>query len=677
MQFLYPSYLYALSLIAIPIIIHLFKLRRYRTVYFSSLKFLGEAQSSHKNKSRLRDILLLIIRCLFIILIVLAFAQPIRNGDSLGLNRKAETVGIYIDRSLSMKNQGINGTLLNQAKSLALEKINEFPLETQFLIIQADDANTLKIKLDRYEAEEKIRTLELSSSSARLEELLLQLENTIKKPIPVFVYSDFQKSFLRATELPDSSQFNVFIQLVSPQNDNNIFIDTCWLTMPIHHFGSRIQITGKITNTGELGYKQFPLTLTVNDSLVSQTTIQLEESSSTDFTISYLPFETGWQNCILHFNDYPIDFDNSHFLSFSLNEKIRVCHLFDNEANEYIEAAFDNDSMFIYSSYPASGFPESDFNNYQTVIICNLDKFEGDLIDKLEEFVSLGGNLILFPPEEFDKVEVNRLSKRFGAPSLLDLLEGPEMAKLSKDMNDFFREISLNTDKQLAWPQFTQYYRVSIPGITTRSLIETQVGRPILLQTKFGNGSYSLATFDLSKTFTSLPEHPLFIPVIYYLSTAEIRNPQLYSRIGSSDPYSFRNSEKRQNPIEFFDLESNFSVIPQQETKQNEQLTNVFLNDWVGDARFLMTGWPDGYYESIAMNYSRYESLMEFYSVLELDDIINAYNLDYLHFQSNDNAVERISSSNSSSDKFPYSKILLLVALLLYIFESLIYRLKI
>lgn len=683
MQFLHPAFLYGFFLLTIPLIIHLFKLRRFQTVYFSNLKFLNEAQTSHKNRARLRDILLLIIRLLLIILLVLAFAQPFRPGDSIGLYRKAEVVGIHIDNSLSMKNQGINGSLLDQAKRMALEIIRSFPLETSFLLIQTNEPNTLDIKLDRFEIEKKIRIIEFSSSSASMNNLLSQLHNATADsqkqsvaPMPVYVFSDFQKSFLNPVILPDSSPYNIIIQNLTPQNTNNIFIDTCWLTRPVHHLGSRIHLSAKLTNTGDQTYQQFPVSLTVNDSLLAQTTFIVSGSSSTQFNISYLPVSTGWQECELHFNDYPVDFDNSFYFSFSLNEQINICHLFDNEANTYIEAAFDDDSLFVFSSYPSDAFPESDFSKYQTLIISNQSSFEGNMLAKLEEFVSMGGNLILFPPENGSQTEMNRLSNKLGAPSLLGILNRQEMVRFSKKMEDFFQEISLNQETQLAWPLFSKYFRVSKPGRNTRTLLETQTGRPVLLQTKYGNGSFSLAAFALSNNYSSFPEHPLFIPVIYYMSTAETRNPHLYSRINSSSPYPFRNQKYIMNPIEFFDQNSQFSVIPQQESKQDEQVTNIYLNDWHGDAGFLMAGWRNKYSEPVALNYDKGESLMNYYSKLDLEDIISGYNLEYLRLQSPVESISGTSTNHSSSSGLPLTKILLLISLFLIIFESLIFRLK-
>ena len=40
MKFLYPEFLWALTVLAIPILIHLFNFKRYKTLYFSSLNFI-------------------------------------------------------------------------------------------------------------------------------------------------------------------------------------------------------------------------------------------------------------------------------------------------------------------------------------------------------------------------------------------------------------------------------------------------------------------------------------------------------------------------------------------------------------------------------------------------------------------------------------------------------------
>ena len=76
MQVAFPLFLIALASILIPLIIHLFYFQRYRTEYFSNVRFLKEVVEEKQTRSRLRNILVLLSRIFFIVFLVLAFAQP-------------------------------------------------------------------------------------------------------------------------------------------------------------------------------------------------------------------------------------------------------------------------------------------------------------------------------------------------------------------------------------------------------------------------------------------------------------------------------------------------------------------------------------------------------------------------------------------------------------------------
>src|ERR1700749_154283 len=102
MQFLHPGYLYALSAIAVPIIVHLFNFRRYKTVYFSNVKFLREVKEETTSRSRLKHLLVLAARLLALTFLVLAFAQPfIPNKRNTGAGGR-RLISFYIDNSFSM-----------------------------------------------------------------------------------------------------------------------------------------------------------------------------------------------------------------------------------------------------------------------------------------------------------------------------------------------------------------------------------------------------------------------------------------------------------------------------------------------------------------------------------------------------------------------------------------------
>lgn len=107
MAFLAPLFLAALAAVALPVLLHLRKNRPQQTVAFSSLMFLEESPPVTKTRSRLQDILLLILRCLAIGLLILAFARPFfpakdkpaASADGAAMNF------ILIDTSASMRGE--------------------------------------------------------------------------------------------------------------------------------------------------------------------------------------------------------------------------------------------------------------------------------------------------------------------------------------------------------------------------------------------------------------------------------------------------------------------------------------------------------------------------------------------------------------------------------------------
>src|SRR5689334_18408547 len=99
MSFLYPTFLWALLALAIPIIIHLFNFRKTTRIYFSNTRFLKQVKESTTAKRRLKHYLILLSRLLFLSLLVIAFAQPIIPArEQLGSNRN---IILYIDNSFS------------------------------------------------------------------------------------------------------------------------------------------------------------------------------------------------------------------------------------------------------------------------------------------------------------------------------------------------------------------------------------------------------------------------------------------------------------------------------------------------------------------------------------------------------------------------------------------------
>ena len=103
MGLLAPLFLLGLAAVAVPVLIHLRLRHRSRVVRFPSLMFISRAPYRSVRRRRLRDLLLLSMRCLAVALLALAFARPLWQGDAAAAAASSDRlVVVLLDNSFSM-----------------------------------------------------------------------------------------------------------------------------------------------------------------------------------------------------------------------------------------------------------------------------------------------------------------------------------------------------------------------------------------------------------------------------------------------------------------------------------------------------------------------------------------------------------------------------------------------
>ena len=138
MIFSSPSFLWALGLLGIPIIIHLFQFRRYRQIKFSDISLLKQVQTQSHTQNQLKHLLILLMRVLTLALVVLAFAEPIIPASMSSDIDDSPVIAILIDNTLSMQNEVENSNLLKQAQQDAYQIIESYGNETKFQLLTHD-----------------------------------------------------------------------------------------------------------------------------------------------------------------------------------------------------------------------------------------------------------------------------------------------------------------------------------------------------------------------------------------------------------------------------------------------------------------------------------------------------------------------------------------------------------
>ncbi len=121
MSFLAPLFLVGAAAIAAPIIFHLIRRTSKEKIPFSSLMFLQPTPPRVTKKSRLENILLLILRCTVLCLLALAFGRPFfRNPLNAGSASGVVTRTILlVDTSASMRRENLFSEAVDKALDFA------------------------------------------------------------------------------------------------------------------------------------------------------------------------------------------------------------------------------------------------------------------------------------------------------------------------------------------------------------------------------------------------------------------------------------------------------------------------------------------------------------------------------------------------------------------------------
>ena len=261
MQFKHPEILYALFLLIIPIIVHLFQLRRFQKVPFTNVEFLKSVTIQTRKSQQLKKWLTLLTRLLLLAAIIFAFAQPF-TSETKGLNTTTETV-IYLDNSFSMQAKGEKGELLKRAVQDILSTLDDSEELSIFTNNDVFRNVTLKtVKNDLLQLEYSSNQLPYNAAYLKGKKLFSTNRSSIKNLILV---SDFQQNN-SALNIPKDSLVRTRLVQLQPVNKNNISIDSAYISSNASSLELHVVAA---SNTDE----EFPVSLYNGQELVSKTAI--------------------------------------------------------------------------------------------------------------------------------------------------------------------------------------------------------------------------------------------------------------------------------------------------------------------------------------------------------------------------------------------------------------------
>lgn len=687
MIFLNPAVLFGLLAASIPVIIHLFNLRKLKKIEFSTLQFLKELQKNKIRKIKLKQWILLALRVLIVLFVVMAFARPALQSIQIGgTTSAAKTTAVFIlDDTFSMSVVDQKGSYFNQAKEIIKQVLSQLQEGDEVgLISVSNHTNEHKLTSNFSEFIKNLDRSDLSYSSGDLNtaitksaQLISESKNFNKE---IYVLSDFQKNKINQKNIENdlSELLNDKIRLysfdLSDKEVFNISVDELKINNQIFEKDKPVSFSITITNNSKQDLSSAVVSLFLNNERAAQKSFDVNAGQSTIIEIEAAPKSTGFIDVAAEIETDEIEQDNKRFASIFIPDKITIGLFSENPADlTFVDLALQTAGAgkFEIERKNISQLTSQQLSKYQAIVISANSIPSG--IEQLKSFVQNGGGLILFPSSNPDGIKLNQFYSQLGLginASFVGKVNSTDL-KIKFDKTDFnhpvFQNIFKNDDKKkYESPELNAYYKFSTTGNPIISLID---GSPFLSEIKIGKGKVFVFNSAPVVSWSDFSIKSIFAPLINksvaYLSSKE-REQNIFIA-GEEANVNLKNSGSSQIKIVKPDKSEEFIKLDENQGREYLAYSNTSI---AGNYKFFA---GENLIENISINTDPTESKTEYADKSDFESYLKQikFNGAYTPIDKDENISQKIMQARFGSELWRY---FVLIALILALTEMTIAR---
>lgn len=627
MSFLFPSFLWGLLAISVPIAVHIFNFRRTKRVYFTNVAFLKAVETQTKSIRQIKHWLVMAARILAIACLAFAFSQPFIPAESnVAVDRRGIT-SLYLDNSLSMESELNNKRYLDIATGRLGDLLGLFKNATSLQLVTNDFSAQEQGLYPAEKLRDRLTTIGLSGTPRTLEQVYKRQENLMARHSQsgknqLFWFSDFQKSTvgdLSAIQTDSTNQ--IFLVPVQAEAEKNVFVDSAWLNTPfIRELQNNILFV-KVSNSGNREARNVVLRLSLDNTQASTASVNVPANGSATAKFNFNLKGKGYKKGQITFDDFPVTFDNDYYFVLNASPLIRVLHVYGQKPEgNYIENVYANDSLFTLQSYSAQNVDPGLIRSSDLVVLEGVTQLSGTLPQDLQDFVRQGGSLAIIPPAAPAADSYGRFLSALGINGITSEKAQASLALAVPDRNNpFFSDVfeeSMRQEMNLNLPNVLPVWSWASAG---QQLLTLRNGQTYLNQVLAGTGKTYLFAAPLSQENGNVAQHAIFVPVMYKIAASSVRQ-QRTSFTFDENPISLTVGKPKPNSV--YKLRRNKTeIIPVQRMAGNQLLLEIPQGDQTAD------GLTAGYFELvldnkteqiIALNHNHAESRLQYYSPEEL-----------------------------------------------------------
>jgi hypothetical protein len=516
MSLIAPLFLFGLLAIGLPFWLHRLQTQNPKRLPISSAMLLDQSERRLHTQKKLRFLVLLALRTLFLALLALAFAQPVwRLATGARLMPNSHLHVIIVDTSLSMSAPG----RIEAARTEAEKIINGMGSGDRALIVTANSVLEMAAVTGQGggsgatgDKAALLRVLPtITPGASRLEYALAvsavdNLAGTSELPVIADLISDFQSSGMsqRFADLIPHSERGRKIELQLHQVATDA--PPNWAISSIKQSGTNIDVTVSSRNSAA---KSITVTLEVNAGKRGEVSINVPANGEAQFRFADVALNMGDNRVIARLGtpDAIAADDSGYVVLQGGGPQIIPLLTADarGESGTFVGAALTV-AAARYRAAPTrvSGFDTRTLERFRFVVVDDAGAVDAALATALRRYVESGGALLLASGARAGALDTLPVSG--------EAVRGVTVRNadpLSIGRVDGAHALLVNTR---GWQNVSVARMLKLtPGKEDRVLVATEDGEPLLLEQRLGSGRLLVLSTSLENTWSDLPVQPVFV----------------------------------------------------------------------------------------------------------------------------------------------------------------------
>ena len=545
--FLNAPLLWGLTLASIPLIIHLLFRRRFRQVEWAPMRYLKLTIQRNRRRIQLEQLLLLLLRTALIMLLVGIVARPILNAAGIGrwLGGDTRTSHILLlDDSLSMGLSSSGKTAFQHAVELAVQAVEDVGPKDRFTLVLSSRPGLPLLRevdlTDRNEALNLLRTLQptemLTSWVSTLSAVDQLVQSSTFPTRTVTILTDLRRvgweAELVAPSHWEQDRVKVRIIDVGGTSVRQLSLDRLVRADRLALMGTPIRWEATIRNGSESSLENLEATW-----LIDGQPNQVSLPSLAPGETAMLPLTAVFQEPGLHYVSLKLPADdlsgdNQRWDVVRVKENLRLL-LVDGEPSAEIfqgetdflglalSLAIGDSRAFQVEIVTETEWPVAVKSDPDLIVFANLASVDAAQRDLLQKQVEAGAGLVIFPGDQVDPENYNRLLFAEGTGLLPMKLEVPQdetvtgllLEENSPSAVDALRQLSSSVLERIKINKRFQLRAADDPSENVRVLARWNdaAASPALCEKRIGRGHVLFWTITADKSWSDWPTDPSYV----------------------------------------------------------------------------------------------------------------------------------------------------------------------